>query len=124
MNSNVETPYVKIWKDGDMLCCVFANKLDIDLEIAKHCVEARIMFSEGVSYPCLIDMKDVRSATKAAREYMAAEGAMYMKAGALLIGSVLTRTIGNIFLSINKPEVPAKLFTDEKEAKEWLKQYL
>ena len=124
MNSNIETPYVKIWKAENMLFCVFANKLDMDIEIAKHCVQARIKFSEGVSYPCLIDMKGMRSVTKAAREYMAKEGAMHMKAGALLIGSTLTKTIGNIFLMINKPEVPAKLFTDEKEAKEWLKQYI
>ena len=103
MNSNVETPYVKIWKEEDMLYCLFAHKSDINLEIAKHCVQARIIFSEGVNYPCLIDMKGVRSATKVAREYMTAEGAMCMKAGALLIGSVLTRIIGNIFLSISKP---------------------
>jgi hypothetical protein len=32
--------------------------------------------------------------------------------------------MGNIFPSINKPLIPTRLFTNEKEAKEWLKQHL
>src|SRR5688572_2145269 len=120
---DTETPYLKIWKESEILHCVFAEKLDITLEIARSCVETRLKFSNGVSYPCLIDMKHIRSANKEAREYLATEGAKLVKAGALLIGSSLTRMIGNIFLSLNKPKVPSRLFTDENEARLWLKKF-
>ncbi len=124
MTGIFETPYMKIWKDGEILCSVYKDQLEIDLDIAKHCVEHRIKFSDSKSYPCLIDMKGVRSATKEAREYMAREGSLYMTAGALITGSALTKMLGNIFLSINQPAIPTKLFTSEVAAREWLKHYL
>ncbi len=124
MKEEVKTPYMKIWMEENILRCIFTEQLEMDLEIAKHCVATRIAFSEGKSHLCLIDMRELKSTTKEAREYMGVEGAKLITAGALLIGSPLTRMLGNIFLTINKPNVPTKLFTDETEAKEWLKQYI
>ena len=82
------------------------------------------MDSKGISYPVLANIKGVKSITKEAREYLAEEGTRLVKAGAIIIGSPLNKMLGNIFLTINNPKVPTKLFTDEKEAKEWLRQYL
>ena len=124
MLAEVETSYVKIWKEDGILYATSSDNLNIDLDTAIQCVHERIKFSNGTSYPCLFDMSNVRSANKQAREYMANEGAKYVRAGALLVDSPLTKTIGNIFLTVNKPPVPTKLFTDETEAKNWLTQYL
>ena len=124
MKSEVETNYIKLGREEGILCGAFVKNIHIDLEKAKECVQTRVDFSQGISYPCLFDMREVRSITKEAREYLADEGSKFVKAGALLIGSAVTRALGNIFLTINRPPVPTKLFTDEKEAKEWLKQYL
>jgi hypothetical protein len=55
---------------------------------------------------------------------MATIGATLVKACALITGSGFNRTLGNIFLTIDKPAVPTKLFTDEGKAREWLQQYL
>ncbi|MES2286254.1 MAG: hypothetical protein V4547_11240 [Bacteroidota bacterium] len=119
----LETKYVKIWIADGILYCTFANDLDVDIEIAKSAVESRINFSKGISYPLLVDMKGIRSFTKEARDYAGKEGARLIKAGALVVDSALTKTLGNLFLLINKPNVPTKLFTDEKEAKEWLQHF-
>lgn len=124
MNPELETRYIKLRKEDGILFGSFSKNIRIDIDIAKECVQTRINFSQGINYPCLIDMREVRSATKEAREYLADEGSKLIKAGALLIGSAVTRAIGNIFLTINKPPVPTKLFTDENEAKLWLKKYL
>lgn len=119
----VETPYLKMWMEENILYAVYTKNLDLTINVAKQCVSERIAFSEGVSRVCIFDVTGVKSVTKEAREYLASEGAMYIKAGALLIKSALTRMLGNIFLLINKPYVPTKLFTDIKDAKEWLKQF-
>jgi len=124
MNYTVETQYLKIWKEDNILHCVFADKLNVNLEIAMHCVRERIAFSQGQSYPYLIDMTGVLSMTKEVRGYMAIEGAKYIKAGALLTHSALSKMLGNLFLSINKPAIPTKLFTDVQAAKDWLQQYI
>jgi hypothetical protein len=55
---------------------------------------------------------------------MATIGATLVKAGALITGSAVNKTIGNIFLSIDKPLVPTKLFTNEESARQWLREYL
>ena len=119
----LETKYVKIWIEEGILYCAFADDLDVDIEIAKSSVESRINFSKGISYPVLIDMKGVRSFTKETRDYMGKEGARLINAGALVVDSALTKMLVNLFLLINKPNVPTKLFTDEKEAKEWLQHF-
>lgn len=121
--SILETKYVKLWIEDGILFCRFTENLNVDLDIVKSSVESRINFSKGISYPLLIDMKGVRSFTKEAREYAGKEGIKLVKAGALVVDSALTKMLVNLFLLINKPNVPTKLFTDENEAKEWLQHF-
>lgn len=72
----------------------------------------------------LIDMKGIKSTTREARTYMATVGATLVKAAALITGSAINRTIGNIFLKIDRPPVPLKLFTSEEKARKWLRQFV
>ena len=120
----LETAYMTLWIDDGILHCKFCDSLDMDLDIAKNCVGERVTFSNFTSYPCLIDMKGLVSVTKEAREYMAADGSLFITAGALLVNNSLTKMLGNLFLNINKPKVPTRIFTEEEEAKKWLKQFL
>jgi len=122
-NRMLHTPYMTLRNEQNILFCTYADNLVIDLEVARHCVNNRLRFSKGVSYPLLVSLKGVRSVNKEARDYLAEEGSRLIKAGALIISSPLTRILGNIFLSINKPSSPARLFTDEAEAITWLKKY-
>ena len=119
-----ETPYVSLHIEKGIMHCIFRSNLHMDLEVAKQCVGARIEFSKGISYPCLIDMEGVKSTDSKARVYMAKEGARLMKAGAMLTSSMYTKMLGNVFLTINKPEIPVRLFSDKATAIKWLKQYL
>jgi hypothetical protein len=45
-----------------------------------------------------------------------------VSAFAIIIQSPLSRVIGNFFMGLNKPRVPARLFKSEKEAVKWLKE--
>lgn len=118
------TPYVTMWLEGPVLCATYNNDLHVSLEVAKKCVEARIFFSKGLSYPLLIDMRGIRSTTREARRYMATVGATLVKAGALITGSTVNRAIGNIFLKVDRPPVPLRLFTDAEKAREWLQRFV
>lgn len=121
---NSASNYVTMWMEENMLCARYADNLNMTLEIAKSCVGARVFFSKGESYALLIDMKGIKSVTPEARKYMASFGTLMVKAGALITGSALNRTLGNIFLAIDKPPVPTKLFTSEEKAREWLQQFV
>ena len=120
---NSASNYITMWMEENILCARYADNLHMTLEIAKSCVGARVFFSKGQSYALLVDMKGIKSVTPEARKYMASLGTLMVKAGALITGSALNRTIGNIFLAIDKPPVPTKLFTSEEKAREWLQQF-
>jgi hypothetical protein len=76
-------------------------------------------------YPLLIDSRNIKSITKEARDHFAVQNRKTsINCFAVLIDSPLSRIIGNFFMGLNKPGVPAKLFTNEKDALEWLQQYL
>jgi hypothetical protein len=124
MNQTVETPYLKIWHRENFLHCVYADDLVVDLTVAQLCVAERIRFSKGKSYAVFVDMRGIKMVHKDAREHLAKEGSELVLAGALLINSPLSRALGNIFLTINKPRVPCRLFTDESNAIEWLRQFI
>ena len=94
------------------------------LEIAEKSVKDRLKVSEGKSYPLLIEIKNVKNSTLEARKFLASEkGCEGVKAAAILVNSSLGRMIGNFFIFFNKQLLPTKLFIDEKEAIEWLKNY-
>ncbi|MDX2246549.1 MAG: hypothetical protein SF052_07235 [Bacteroidia bacterium] len=75
--------------------------------------------------PMLTDIRNMISATPEARAYTNSPEITYTYlAVGLLVGSVFSRVIGSFIIGINKPDYPVKLFTDEKSAIEWLKQFL
>jgi hypothetical protein len=43
---------------------------------------------------------------------------------AIISRSAVGKMVANLFFSIKKQPHPVKMFNDEREAKEWLKQYL
>jgi hypothetical protein len=112
------------WLEEGILYCRYCADLDLKLEVAKSVVAARLAFSKGRYYPLLVDMRGIRSSTGAARKYLASEGVALVTAGALVIDSEIGKAMGNLFLKIDMPPVPTRLFTNEEKARMWLTQYL
>lgn len=119
----IETPHIQLWMEDEILYCKYAQNLHMNLNVAKFCVEARIFFSKGKSFPLLIDMRGIQSTTSEARQYMATVGATLVTAAALVTGSAFNNALGNVFLKINKPPIPIKLFTDQEKARLWLSKF-
>ncbi|MBW2464465.1 MAG: hypothetical protein JRH11_22645 [Deltaproteobacteria bacterium] len=69
----------------------------------------------------LVDMRLIRSETREAQqEFVSDYSATVCSAVAIVIGSPVSRVIGNFFLRLNKHQVPTKLFTDADAAVDWL----
>lgn len=118
-----ESDYASIWFDDGILCTKFSEGIELTFQVVKACVDARIFLSRGQAYPVLLDIRGLKSATGSARKYLASMGSTLVTADALVIGSPATKTIGNIFIKVDSPPVPTKLFVSEQKAKEWLTQY-
>jgi hypothetical protein len=73
--------------------------------------------------PVLADIRHVKAIEREAREvYRSREKYnMEVTALAILVGSPLSRAIGNFFIGLSRMPMPTRLFTSEADAIRWLK---
>lgn len=67
----------------------------------------------------LVDLRDVDTIDRPAREYFMGLNADY-RATALLAGSVATRMLANFFIGLKRGSNPVRMFTSEAAAVSWL----
>ena len=74
--------------------------------------------------PLLIYISSSPVPDKATRKYSTEQLPVIYSALAMVSKPGLSKFIMNILFSLKPPPIPIKSFTDDNEAKEWLKQYL
>lgn len=72
----------------------------------------------------LIDVTHSTGTTRETRNLAAEEFPKFTKAIAMISNSALGKMFANIFFKLKKQPYPTKMFNDENEAREWLRQYL
>jgi hypothetical protein len=103
----------------------FLANAEVTLADAVENIAATAKLTGGRRLPALIDLRRVRSQSADARAYLAGPDANRVSiAVALLIGTPISRVIGNFYLGVNRPTVPTRLFTELAEAERWLDQFL
>ncbi len=120
-----DIPLSTMWFDEDGIFCS-ATKKNVALTkeglvqtfdfIKKNAGEKKVCWLGDVTHASL--------PTTEARDFAGEETPKFVKALALITNSELSRMIANVFFALKKPPYPTRLFTNEKEAKEWLKNYL
>jgi len=117
--------YVYLTLEDGILIAEYKKGLKITLEIAMECVEARIEFTQGNSYPALADIRYITGTTREARDYLSKDDIIGVTAGAILVNSAFSTLLGNFFLRITfkKNTIPTKLFANKTSAVKWLKQF-
>jgi hypothetical protein len=58
------------------------------------------------------------------RDFIADQLAQITKAMGVISTSPLSRMIANLFFGLKPPPYPVKFFSNEKEAKDWIQQYV
>lgn len=106
--------------EGYILTKVKAGS-EIRLEDAEGNTETVISLSKGSNFPILVDLREIKSISKEARDHFSMRGRKpNVTAIAMLVNSPVSKIIGNFFLGLNKPTVPTRLFTSQREAKNWI----
>lgn len=94
------------------------------VETARLHLQAICRLADGRRLPLLVDLRNIRSTDREARMlYSSDEFAACVCAAALLVGSAVSRVIGNFYLGFNKAIYPTHLFTEEPDALTWLEQF-
>jgi hypothetical protein len=74
--------------------------------------------------PTLADLRYVRSIDREARAVYRDEQNNNAAAVAILVDSPLSRVIGNFFIGLSRLDMPARLFTSETKAHDWLRSFV
>jgi hypothetical protein len=74
--------------------------------------------------PLLIYLSNSPVPDKETRKFATEQLPVIYSAMAMISKPGLAKFIMNILFSLKKPPIPMKSFSDDKEAKEWLRQYL
>lgn len=111
-------------KDGIARTCV-KPEIDITLEMAVENSKTVNGLFVDRKFPILIDSRPIKSMSYEARHHFSVRGRETNTcAFGIIIGSTVSRVLGNFYLGIHKPTVPTKLFDNEEAALQWLKQFL
>jgi hypothetical protein len=122
--SYLENAFCRIWLSNGIIFVEYKSRLVMNMEAAKQIVHDRLKISDGVSRPLFLDARNLVSIDRATMKYYKTkEVVQYITSAAFLTGSALTTLASNIFLELEKPLVPTRLFTDEKKALRWLGKY-
>lgn len=102
----------------------FNSDLFITLEIAKACVAERLKNFGGNSYPMLIYPGENSRISPRARKYLSQkEATQFISAGAIIVRNNVHKHLATIFITIDRPIIPTKFFTDVHQALSWLEYY-
>jgi hypothetical protein len=120
----IEHPMSTSWiGDDGILRVLLKPGAVMTLKDVKLSTEATEELAGGKKVLTLVNMVNVRSVTREARVYSGSEhAARNTLALALLVGSPVSRVIGNFMIGLNKTSYPTRLFTQEDEALAWLKK--
>ena len=124
MTKILDTQYVHYELQDNLLIGTYKKGLKITLEIAKEVVKTRLEFIDYKPKLTLALNQGVMSMTKEARDYLASdEGVRGVLAGAIVLDSPVGSFIGNFYLLVSKPKVPARIFTKKEDAIKWLSKF-
>jgi hypothetical protein len=121
----IENDYIMVWKEDDIIMVIFKSDIVLDTDGAMESVKLRKTLTTDKDYPMLVDIRNIKNATKEARKYMGSdEAGEGVSKAAIIIDSNFSAVIGNLFLTLNKPKTPTKLFGEKSVAIKWLKEPL
>jgi len=97
-------------------------EVDYQLQDAAEMMALHRRLVEGKARCFMMNITGLRSLPREVRVYFASpEHVDVHRAVALIVGSPISRAIGNFFLGFNKPAMPMRLFSDEERALAWLR---
>lgn len=102
----------------------FEQNTVLTLKLAKALVKQRLEVSNQTDFRLYIDIRNVISIDEQTRRYLAgSEGTQNAIAAAIHVENPLSKFLANLFIKVDKPLKPIKLFTQKRKALIWLKKF-
>lgn len=124
MQNYFENDFTRYMLVDNIVHVIYKKGAIINLQASKRIVKDRLMFQEERAYPILCDIRQLRKVDKAARDYLALEGSLLIKALAFIIEPPVTDVMTRFYLMTNHPEIPTASFREVSKALAFLGRFL
>src|SRR4051812_10970716 len=99
-----EDSYIKMWFQEDIFFGEYKKDVVIDLATAQYIVQKRIELCGDKNYPAIGKFEGKFTFSKEARDFVGTEfGNRNMTKLAIMIQSIVAKTVGNWYLTLSKP---------------------
>ncbi len=121
-----ETPTATTWLAADgVIRHVIAEGVQLQYEDAVRDMEAARQVAAGRRRPMVADLSKLLYASREVREHYASEeAAKVVSAVGMVVGSPVSRVIGNFFLRLNRPVYPIRMFDTRDAAVAWARGFI
>jgi hypothetical protein len=114
----------RMWlRPDDIVQLVWAPGSVIEVEDAVAAIAAVARLSGGRHHPMIVDVHRAGQVDRAARVELS-RGGDQVSAVAAIVGTPLSRMMGNLIMNVSRPPMPMRLFDDEASAVAWLHTFL
>ena len=123
MARSIELEKATFMYEGDGILVIYMKE-DVVLEVddIKEMDEAGLELVQGKPHATLVIPGKRTSATHDAMKYAAKKDKAGRVAEASVIKSLSTRLLSRFYHAVIRPNLPSKYFSNEQEAREWLKE--
>ncbi|MBC7450213.1 MAG: hypothetical protein H7259_01850 [Cytophagales bacterium] len=116
-----EIEQLKHWIQDGIVHGVYKRDGIITLDVAKQIISLRLGMQNGEIHPAIAYLSESHIITPAARKYFAKEAYIGLTKMAVIVNSKMKSNFLNIYILIDKPVKPTRVFTNKEEAIKWLK---
>ena len=122
-SDEVVHPRFRMWLRPDgIVQQVWTHGVSLALEDAVASGVALAQVTGERKLPLLVDVHDAHGQDRAARLEFARRGTQ-VSAVAVIVGTPLSRMMGNIFVNVSTPVTPTQMFDNEASAVAWLQGF-
>lgn len=112
----------KMWIEDDIVFVTYLKE-HYNEKMIDEGIKGRLNITKGNEYLIFADIRKLKSTTREGRQRMSCkDGGIGVIAVAILSKSKVQEVIYNFFNLVYKAPAPAKMFTDQNKAIEWLKK--
>jgi len=119
-----ETPASTYWFDKEVLFVIAKNAPPLPMQEQVKQTEEFKKKLGGKKICAIMDVTEAAASSRETREYNTRELPTMFKAIAFITRSALGRMLAHLFLGMKPMSFPVKVFSNEQDAREWIKQYL
>ncbi|RNL83557.1 hypothetical protein ED312_14930 [Sinomicrobium pectinilyticum] len=117
----LENKYARLWIGQGILFVTYKPATVLDLRAAIRLTSDRLSLQGKKAYPVFVDFRGVKDLTRKARNYLAGEGALYIRVLGVYATSPLGRLMAYFYVKANAPAIPIGIFPRKKDTLHYVK---